>query len=60
MTTLCYLDPGEKGKHVDESRYRCICYSVFVCAIFQDNPKESHLVVVNVGQVASITEEGAN
>jgi len=60
MATSCYLDPVEKCKYVDESRYRDmidpllyltashldIRHSVCVCTRFQTNPKETHLVVV--------------
>ena len=60
MSTSCYLNPDEKGKHVDESKYRGmidsllylttshpdIMHSVCVCARFQANPKESHLVAI--------------
>jgi len=60
MATSTYLDLDEKGKSVDESRYRGmigsllylttsrldIILSVYLCARYQSNPKESHLVVV--------------
>ena len=60
MTTSTYLDLDEKGKSVDESRYRSmigsllyltasrsdIMLSVFLCSRYQANPKESHLIVV--------------
>jgi len=62
METSCYLDQDEQGKMIDQTKYRgmissllyltasrpdimhsvCVC----VCARFQANPKESHLVVV--------------
>ena len=59
MATSTYLDLDEKGKSVDESRYRGmigsllyltasrsdIVLSVFLCARNQSNPKESHLIV---------------
>ena len=60
MSTSTYLDLDEKGKLVDESRYRCmigsllyliasrpdIMLSICLCARYQFNPKESHLTVV--------------
>ena len=56
MTTSTYLDLDEKGKSVDESRYRGmigsllylivsqpdIMLSACLCARYQTNPKESH------------------
>jgi len=58
--TSTYLDLDEKGKSVDESRYKGmvgsllyltasrpnIMLSVCLCARYQSNPKESHLVIV--------------
>ena len=60
MATSTYLDLDEKGKLVDELRYRGmigsllyliasqpnIMLSVFLCAWYQANPKESHLTTV--------------
>ena len=60
MATSTYLDLNEKGKSVDESRYKgmisSLLYltssrldtilSVCLCVRYQDNPKESHLIVV--------------
>ena len=60
VTTLTYLDLDEKGKSVDESRYRGmigsllyltasrpdIMLSIYLCARYQSNPKESHLTAV--------------
>ena len=60
MATSTYLDLDGKGKTVDELRYRgmigsllyltasrpYIMLSVCLCARYQANPKESHLVVV--------------
>jgi len=60
MATPTYLDLDEKGKLVDGSSYRgmigsllyltairpYIMLSVYLCARYQANPKESHLTVV--------------
>ena len=60
MGTYIKLDMDEKGKLVDQTKYRCmigfllyliasrpdITYSVCLCARFQVCPKESHLNVV--------------
>ena len=60
MATSTYLNLDEKGKSVDESRYRGmigsplsltasrpdIMLSVCLCARYQSNPKESHLTDV--------------
>jgi len=60
MTTSTYLDLDEKGKLVDEPRYRGmngsllylttsrpdIMLSVCLCARYQANPKEFHLIAV--------------
>ena len=60
MATSTYLDLDEKGKLVDESRYigmigsllyliaswLNIMLTVCLCARYQANPKESHLIVV--------------
>ena len=60
MATSTYLDLDEKGKSVDESRYRGMIGSllyliasrldimlrVCLCARYQANPMESHLIVV--------------
>jgi len=60
METLTYLDLDEKGKSVDQSRYRGmigsllnlnanrpdIMLSVCLCARYQANTKGSHLTVV--------------
>ena len=60
MTTSTYLDLDEKGKLVDEPIYRCmngsllylttsrpdIMLSVCLCARYQANPKEFHLIAV--------------
>ena len=59
MTTSTYLDLDEQGNLVDESKYRGmlgpllyltisrpdIILSVCLCARYQTNPKESHLIV---------------
>jgi len=55
----CYLDIDEKGANVDQTKYRgligsllyltaskpYIMFSVFLCARYQANPKESHFMV---------------
>ena len=55
-----YLDQDERGNTVDQSLYRSmigsllylaasrpdIMFSVWMCARFQANPKETHLIVV--------------
>ena len=60
MATSTYLDLDEKGKSVDELKYRGmigsllyliairpdIMLSVFLCSMYQANLKESHLTVV--------------
>lgn len=60
MSTSCHLDKDKEGKSVEESKYRGmigsllyltasrpdIMFSVFMCARFQANPKESHLSAV--------------
>ena len=60
MTTSTYLNLDEKGKSIDESKYRGmidqllyltasrpdIMLSVCLCARYQANPKESHLTAV--------------
>ncbi|KAK6161170.1 hypothetical protein DH2020_004551 [Rehmannia glutinosa] len=60
MATNVKIDKDEKGKSVDESKYRGmigsllyltastpdILHAVCLCARFQSNPKESHLSVV--------------
>ena len=60
MATSTYLDLDEKGKSMDESRYRGmiesllyliasrpdIMLSIFLLARYQSNPKESHLTTV--------------
>ncbi|XP_028230426.1 uncharacterized protein LOC114410680 [Glycine soja] len=60
MATSTYVDLDEKGKSVNESRYRGmvgsllyltasrsdILLSVCLCARYQDNPKKSHLTGV--------------
>jgi len=60
MTTSTYLDLVEKGKTVDESRYRGMIGSLFyliasrsdimlsvcLCVRYQSNPKESHLTAI--------------
>ena len=60
MATLTYLDLDEKGKSVDELRYRgmigsllyltknrpYVMLSAYLCARYQANAKESHLTVV--------------
>ena len=60
VATSTYLDLDEKGKLVDESKYRGmigsllyltisradIMFSVCLCARYQANPKESHLTAV--------------
>ena len=54
MATSTYHDLDEKGKSVDESRYRGMIgslfylnqWSVYLCARYQTNPKESHLTSI--------------
>jgi len=60
MATSTYLDLDGKGKTVDELRYRGmigsllyltasrldIMQSVCLCARYQSNPKESHLIAI--------------
>ncbi|KAK6146097.1 hypothetical protein DH2020_019966 [Rehmannia glutinosa] len=60
MATNVKIDKDEKGKSVDESKYRGmigsllyftanrpdILHAVCLCACFQSNPKESHMSVV--------------
>jgi len=60
MATSTYLDLDEEGKLVDESRYRGMIGSLLyvtasrpyimlifsLCARYQTNPKESHLIAV--------------
>ncbi|KAK6149097.1 hypothetical protein DH2020_016622 [Rehmannia glutinosa] len=60
MATNVKIDKDEKGKPVDESKYRGmigsllyltasrqdILHAVFLCARFQSNPKESHISAV--------------
>ncbi|KAK6145154.1 hypothetical protein DH2020_021974 [Rehmannia glutinosa] len=60
MATNVKIDKDEKGKSVDESKYRGmigsllyliasrpdILHAVCICARFQSNPKESHMSVV--------------
>jgi hypothetical protein len=60
MATNCHLDKDEKGKKVDITLYRGmigsllyltasrpdIMFAVCVCARFQSDPKESHLIAV--------------
>ncbi|KAK6143303.1 hypothetical protein DH2020_023651 [Rehmannia glutinosa] len=60
MATNVKIDKDEKGKSVDESKYRGmigsllyltasrpdILHAVCLCARFQSNPKESHMSVV--------------
>ena len=60
ISTTCKLSKTDEGKNVDPSLYRSmigslpylttsrqdICYSVSVCARYQLNPKESHLIAV--------------
>jgi len=60
MEASIYLDLDEKGKLLDEPKYRGmigsllylttsppdIMLSVCFCARYQENPKESHLIVV--------------
>ena len=60
MSSACYLDKDEGGKSVDIKKYKGmigillylfasrlnIMFSVCLCAIYQVNPKESHLSIV--------------
>lgn len=58
MATSFYLDMDDSGKQVDQTMYRCMIGSLFyiipsrpdimqcICARFQSNPKESHLIAV--------------
>ena len=60
MSTVCYLDKDEIGQSIDIKKYRCmigfllylfasrpdIMFSVYMCARFQANSKESHLSAV--------------
>ena len=60
MSTTTSLDKDENGKTVDTKLYRGtigsllyltvsrpdIMFSVYICARFQANPKESHLIIV--------------
>ena len=60
MTTSTYLDLNEKGKSVDESRYKGvigslfylttrrtdIILSVYLCERYQGNPKESNFTTI--------------
>jgi len=62
MATNCYLDSNEKGASVDQTKYRGlidslfylttsipdIMFSVYLCARFQSNPKESHFTVAKI------------
>ena len=60
MSTTCYLDKDETGQSVNIKRYRGmtisllylsasrpnIMFSVYMCATYQANPKESHLSAI--------------
>jgi len=60
MDTITKLEKDEYGKNVDIKLYRSmivsllylidswpnIMFSVYLCAIFQPRPKESHLIVI--------------
>ena len=60
MKSTCKLDKDEKGKKVDQKTYRGmirlllyltasrldIMYSTCICARFQSDPRESHLIAV--------------
>ena len=74
MTTSTYLDLDENGKSMDESKYRGmigsllyltasrpdIVLSVCLCARYQANPKESHLIVVKriINYLKGTTNDG--
>ncbi|WVZ63763.1 LOW QUALITY PROTEIN: hypothetical protein U9M48_013370, partial [Paspalum notatum var. saurae] len=48
MTTKGHLDlyEGDKGKRIDQKLYRFLALFVCMCARFQANPKECHLVAI--------------
>ena len=62
MNTSIKLDKDEKGKSIDQTKYRGmigsllyltasrpdIMFSVCMCARYQSNPKESHLSAVKI------------
>ena len=60
MATNCYLGADEKGKSIDQTKYRGIIgsllyltasrpniiFSVYMCAHYQSSPKESYFSII--------------